>query len=49
MEYYSAVKKKSEIMMFTMTRMDPESIMLSEVTQRKANTIWFHLCEIQKA
>ena len=42
MEYYSAIKK-NEIMPFSATWMDPERIMLSEVTQRKMNIIWYHL------
>ena len=31
--------KKNEIMPFAATRMDPEIIILSEVSQRKTNTI----------
>ena len=38
MEYYSAIKK-NEILPFAMTWMELESIMLSEVSQRKTNTI----------
>ena len=41
MEYYSVIKKK-EIMPFTAIWMDLE-IILSEVSQRKANTIQNHL------
>ena len=40
MEYYSAIK--NEILPFVSTRMDLESIMLSEIDQRKTNTMWFH-------
>ena len=38
MEYYSAIKK-NEIMPFAATWMDPEIIILSEVSQRKRNTM----------
>ena len=38
MEYYSAVEK-NEIMPFAATWMDLEIIILSEVSQRKTNTI----------
>ena len=34
--------KKSEILPFAMTWMQLESIMLSEISQRKTKTIWFH-------
>ena len=37
-EYYSA-RKKNEIMPFAATWMDPEIIILSEVSQTKTNTI----------
>ena len=33
MEYYSAIKKKNDIMPFTATWMDLETIILSEVSQ----------------
>ena len=36
MEYYSAIKK-NEILPFATTWMEPESIMLSEISQRKTN------------
>ena len=42
MEYYSAVKK-NEIMPFVATWMQPEIIILSEVSQRKINIIRYHL------
>ena len=38
MEYYSAIKK-NEIMPFAAKWMDPEIIILSEVSQRKTNII----------
>ena len=37
-EYYSAIKK-NKIMPFTGTWMDPEIVILSEVSQRKTNII----------
>ena len=42
MEYCSAIKK-SEIMSFAATGMDLEIIILSEVSKRKKNIIWYHL------
>ena len=42
-EYYSAIKKTNEIMPFAATWMDLEIITLSELCQRKTNTIWYHL------
>ena len=42
MEYYSAIKK-NEILLFATTWMDLENIMLSEVSQRMTNTIWYRL------
>ena len=42
MEYYSAIKK-NEILPYAATWMDLEGIMLSEISQRKINTIWYHL------
>ena len=42
MEYYSAIKN-NEIMPFTATWMDPEIIILSEVSQTKTNITWYHL------
>ena len=38
MEYYSAIKK-NEILPFAATWMDLEVIMLSEISQRKINTV----------
>ena len=38
MKYYCAIKK-SEIMLFTSTRMDLEIIILSQISQTKTNTI----------
>ena len=35
--------KKNEILPFTMAWMDLESLMLSEISQGRTNTIWFHL------
>ena len=37
MEYYSAVKKK-KILLFATVWMDPENIMLDEISQLKTNT-----------
>ena len=42
LEYYSAIKKS--MMPFAATRMDLESMVLSEISQTKINTIWYHLC-----
>ena len=42
MEYYSAIKK-NEILPFATTWMNLEDIMLSEISQKKANTAWYHL------
>ena len=41
-EYYSAIKK-NEILPFATTWVDLESIMLSEITQRKTYTVCYHL------
>ena len=38
MEYYSAIKK-NEILPFAATWMDLKGIMLSEISQRKTNTV----------
>ena len=40
MEHYLA--NKNEILAFAITWMEHEGIMLSEISQRKTNTIWFH-------
>lgn len=42
MEYHSSVRKK-EIPLFLITWMDLESIILTEVSQRKKNTVRYHL------
>ena len=41
MEHYSAIEK-NVILPVVMTLMELESIILSEISQRKANTICFH-------
>ena len=43
MEYYSAIKKKNEIMPFAAMRLDLKIIVLNEISQRKTNIIWYHL------
>ena len=35
--------KKNDILTFVTMQMDPESIMLSEISQMQTNAIWFHL------
>ena len=42
MEYYSGVKK-NRILTFATTWVDLESIRLSEISERKTNTIRYHL------
>lgn len=42
MEYYPAMKR-SQIFSFATTQVALEDIMLSEVSQRKTITMWFHL------
>ena len=42
MGYYSAIKK-NEILPFASTWMDPDDILLSEISQRKTNTVSSHL------
>ena len=46
-KYYSAIRK-SEIMSFAATWMDLEIIILSEVSQRKTNTIYHLYVESKK-
>ena len=48
MEYYSAIKKKNEIMPFAATWVDLEIIILSEVSQKEKNkySILTHICGI---
>ena len=41
MEYYSDIKK-NEILPFATMWMELDGIMLSEISQRKTNIIWFH-------
>ena len=41
MEYYSAIK--NEIMPFAATQIDLEIVILSKVSQTKANSILYHL------
>ena len=41
MEYLLS-HKKNEILPFVTTGMELGGIMLSEISQRKTNTIWFH-------
>ena len=43
LEYYS-VMEKSEILPFATTWIDLQDIMLSEIKQRKTNTVLFNLC-----
>ena len=42
LRYYSATKK-NEILPFVTAWMGLEGIMVSDITQRKTNAIWFHL------
>ena len=42
MEYYSAIKK-NEILPFAATWMDSEGIMPSEISQRRTDTVCYHL------
>ena len=40
--------KKNEILPFAATWMDLENIMLSRVSQRKTNTIWYYVWNLKK-
>ena len=42
MEYYSIIRK-NEILPFAATWMDLKSIMPSEISQRKTNSVWYNL------
>ena len=42
MEYYSAIEK-NKIMPFAATWMEPETLILSEVSQKEKDTIRYHL------
>jgi len=42
MEYYLAIREM-EVLPLKTTWMDLEGIMLSEISQRRTNTIWSHL------
>ena len=42
------IHKKNEILPFATAWIDLEGIMLNEISQRKTNTVDFHLCEIYK-
>ena len=46
-EYYSAMKKNT-ILSFDSIRRDFEAIMLSEISQRKTNTVWSHMWNPKK-
>ena len=43
MEYHSTIEK-NEIMPFAATMMDPEIVILSEVSQRKTNVMILLIC-----
>jgi len=43
MEYCLAMKK-NEILTFAAVWMDLENIIHSEISQKKTNTVWYHLC-----
>ena len=47
LEYYSAIRK-NEILPFAMMWMELKSLMLSEISQRKANTYSFTICGIEE-
>ena len=46
-EYYSVIKK-NEILPFAKTWMDFEGVMLSEISQRKTNTVYHLYVESKK-
>ena len=43
MKYYLPMQK-NETMPFAATWLNPEIVILSEVSQRKTNILWYHLC-----
>ena len=43
MEYYPTIEK-NQILPFAMLWVDPNSIMLSERSQRKTDAVYYHLC-----
>ena len=48
MEYYSAARKR-DILPFVTTWMNPEGIMLSDVSQTQTGTAWSHLWNLKKS
>ena len=38
--YYSAIKKKKEILLFAITRLDPEDTLLSEINQTERQILY---------
>ena len=46
MEYYLTIKK-NETMPFAATCTELEILMLSEVSQRKTNAIWYHIWNLK--
>ena len=43
LKYYSALKKKKKDLPFGTMWVSLEDIMPSEISQRKVNTVWYHL------